>query len=412
MALTYSSSDFGTLIIPGAYTRLNVQTPASGIGVAGILALIGEADEGLATSAATEDLSLNYYTPSQMGDVINKYTSGPLVEAFKATVAPANDPNLPGSVTRIYLYKTNPSTIASSAIPTISTTYGTLSALKAGANGSNLKWEASVYTNSIAPTTGTFSYIPVPSAATSAILNYRIRGGANTSLTINPNIPPNTLVSTLTSGSLLATGGVNRSAFTGLATINVTTVAAGNSATFTLAAGSVFATTPVPGDLLVLPANTLYGATADSAFAGAGSANLGTYVVTSVSNTTLSAFITATKVADHVNATVTAPVSVVATPFSATVTNDMQVYSPMSITDKSGTNRNSFAALASAGVSVTASGANLRLNLTATTRAKRRKSTGPTPTSTRPSPKPRTTACFSTCTRASCACCASTSASI
>ena len=367
MALTYSSSDFGTLIIPGAYTRLNVQTPASGIGVAGILALIGEADEGLATSAATEDLSLNYYTPSQMGDVINKYTSGPLVEAFKAAVAPANDPNLPGSVTRIYLYKTNPSTIASSAIPTISTTYGTLSALKAGANGSNLKWETSVYTNAIAPTTGTFSYIPVPSAATSAILNYRIRGGANTSLTINPNIPPNTLVSTLTSGSLLATGGVNRSAFAGLATINVTTVAAGNSATFTLAAGSVFATTPVPGDLLVLPANTLYGATADSTFAGAGSANLGTYVVTSVSNTTLSAFITATKVADHVNATVTAPVSVVATPFSATVTNDMQVYSPMSITDKSGTNRSSFAALASAGVSVTASGANLRLNLTGAT---------------------------------------------
>ena len=43
---------------------------------------------------------------------------------------------------------------------------------------------------------------------------------------------------------------------------------------------------------------------------------------------------------------------------------------------------------------------------------KRRRSTGPTPTSTRPSPKPRTTACFSTCTQASCACCASTSVSI
>ncbi len=46
MALTYSSSDFGTLIIPGAYTRINVQTPATGLGVSGFLALIGEADEG------------------------------------------------------------------------------------------------------------------------------------------------------------------------------------------------------------------------------------------------------------------------------------------------------------------------------------------------------------------------------
>jgi len=367
MALTYSSSDFGTLIIPGAYTRINVQTPATGLGVSGFLALIGEADEGLATSDINEDITTNYYTPAQMGDVINKYTSGRLVDAFKAAVAPANDPNLPGSVTRIYLYKTNPSTVASSLVPTLGSNYGTLKALKAGANGSNLKWDSAVYTAAAAPTTGSFSYIPVPSAATSAILSYRIRGGSATSLTINPNIAPSSLVSTLTSGPLLATGGVNRSSFIGLSAINLTTVAAGNSATFTLAAGSVFATTPIPGDLLVLPANTLYGAGADSAFAGVGSANLGTYVVTSVSNTITSAFITATKVADHVNATVTAPVSVAATPFSGTVTNDMQIYSPMTITDKSGTNRNSFDALASAGVSISSSSANLRLNLTGAT---------------------------------------------
>jgi len=367
MALTYSSTDFGTLIIPGAYTRINVQTPASGIGVAGFLALIGEADEGLATSDTTEDLTLNYFTPAQMGDVISKYTSGPLVDAFKAAVAPANDPNLPGSVTRIYLYKTNPSTAATSIIPTIGLNYGTLTAIKAGANGSNLKWEDTVYTAAVAPTTGSFTYIPVPSAATSALFNYRLRGSAVTTLTVTANMSPTTLVTTLTNGSLLATGGINRSAFTGLATINLTTVASGSSVTFTLAAGSVFAATPIPGDLLILPANTLYGASANSAFAGAGNANLGTYVVTAVSNTTSSAFITATKVADHVNATVTAPVSVAATAFSATVTNDMQVYSPVTVTDKSGTNRSSFAALASAGVSITASGSNLQLNLTGAT---------------------------------------------
>lgn len=367
MAQIYSSSDFGTLIIPGAYTRINVQSPASGIGVAGFLAIVGEADEGLATSDISENIANNYYSPTQMGDVINKYTSGPIVDAFKAAVAPANDPNLPGSVTRIYIFKTNPSTVASSIIPTLGGNYGTFQALKAGANGSNLKWEASVYTAAVAPTTGSFTYIPVPSAATSAILNYRIRGGAATSITIAPNVAPTTLTTTLTSGPLLATGGTNRNAVAGLATIMLTTVASGSSVTFTLAAGSVFPATPLPGDLLVLPANTLFGATADSAFAGAGSANLGSYVVTAVSNTTSSAFITATKVADHVNATVTAPVSVAATAFSATVTNDMQVYSPMTVTDESGTNRQSFAALNSAGVSITASGSNLRLNLTGAT---------------------------------------------
>lgn len=367
MAQILSSSKFGTLIIPGAYTYIDVQTPASGIGVSGFLALVGEADEGLATSAATENIVDNYFAPTQMGDVINKYTSGPLVDAFKAAVAPANDPNLPGSVTRIYLFKTNPSTVASSSIPALGGSYGTFQALKAGVNGSNLKWETSVYTAAVAPTTGSFSYIPVPSASTSALLNYRVRGGANTTITIPANTAPTTLYPTLTNGPLLATGGINRNAVAGLATINLTTVASGASVTFTLAAGSVFPATPLPGDLMVLPANGIYGASADSAFAGAGSANLGSYVVTAVSNTTSSAFITATKVADHVNATVTAPVNLAATAFSATVTNDMQVFSPMTITDESGTNRLAFAGLNSAGVSITATGANLRLNLTGAT---------------------------------------------
>ncbi len=49
MAQSYVTTA-GTLYIPGAYSQLQVAAQSSGLGVSGVLALIGEADQGPAFS--------------------------------------------------------------------------------------------------------------------------------------------------------------------------------------------------------------------------------------------------------------------------------------------------------------------------------------------------------------------------
>ena len=366
MAITYTDSNFGTLIIPEAVSRINVQTPAAGLGTFGIVTIVGEADAGPATSASTENIENNFYTPSQLGNLVSKYQSGKIVEAFKALVAPSNDTNIVGALTRIYVYKTNPSTAASSLIPSIGGTYGSYAAALAGVNGNQLIWTMTTAQSAVDPTTGAFTYIPVPANGTSSGFKYRLEGGAETSVTINANVLPSAVAASASSGNMLAIGGIDRAAVSGLAGVTVSITVSGNNATFQLGGTNVFATSPVAGDLMLIPSNGLYNASATSTLAGTGSANLGAWVVTAISNVTSAAIITATKLADNVNVSPAAPVNFAAT-LSTTVGNDLQILSPLQFIDKTGTNRSSFASLPSAACSVTVTGSSLRFNLTGAT---------------------------------------------
>lgn len=367
MAITVSDTAFGTIVIPGAYPRINVRTPATGLGAFGIVAIVGEADSGPGTgdSSTTENIEDNFYTPTQIGNVIAKYGSGNIVEAFKALAAPSNDPLITGAVTRVYIYKTNNSTSATSSIASISGTYAALSADLQGILGNQLRWSVSTATASVAPTTGDFGYVPVPTSGTSALLKYRLNGGSEVTGTVSANQSPSTVATNLSSGDFLVTGGSDRSAVAGLAGVTATITASGSNITFQLGGVNVFPVTPSVGDLMILPSNALYGASANSSFSGTGGRNLGAYLITGVSNVTNSAVLSAVKLANNGAVSLTTPESV-STTFSATVTNDVQIYSPLKFTNMTGVNRSSLVNLTNSGMSLTASGSSLRFNVLST----------------------------------------------
>jgi hypothetical protein len=104
-------TDAGTLIIPGAYARWQVQADDFGLATTGILMLIGEANAGPDYSMES-NLQANMFGPDEMASVVAKYKSGHLVDAFYAAINASNDPAIPGAPTGVILVKTNQSTKA------------------------------------------------------------------------------------------------------------------------------------------------------------------------------------------------------------------------------------------------------------------------------------------------------------
>ena len=354
MAQTFTSPQTGTVVVPSAFTSLQVQSPVAGLSAAGIIALIGEANSGPATSLSTQDITTNFFTPDQLGDVIAKYGSGNLVDGFRAAASASNDGGIVGAPTRIYLYKTNSSVAASGTVLELGqSSYGTLSASLAGTAGNLLSWQISSATAHVEATSGSVAYMP---AGIAYNLGYRLEGGAAVTVSIGANTLPSVLASntsSLQTNALMVTGGADRLAFAGLAATTLTGVtASGNVATWTLTSPAVFPVAPVVGDTLYIPTG--------SAFAGAGNANCGYWEITtsSLNNATTAQFV-AVKLNNNVATTVTAAPINVATTFSATVANDMICYSPIKLTDKNGVNRGSFLASASTNVSATATGSTL-----------------------------------------------------
>ena len=121
------TTDTGTnLVVPGAYAELNVKNNASGLATSGILILVGEADAGPRFSSESK-LRLNVFGPTQKADVVAKYKSGPLVDAFNGAIAASNDTQIQGSFTGCILVKTNASVQATSLLTKIGGgNYGTL----------------------------------------------------------------------------------------------------------------------------------------------------------------------------------------------------------------------------------------------------------------------------------------------
>jgi len=354
-------SEFGRLVIPGAYPSIKVQANVAGLASNGIVALLGEADAGMPGSS--DDITINYFGPDQLAAVQAKYSSGPLVDAFRAVVAPANDPGIVGAATRIYLYKTNAS-LQSAGLMTNQGfgTFGTLTDQNFGRNGNLIYWKSLAAQAEVAPTTGPFSFIPSPVASAGAL---RSNGAAKQTFAISALMIPSALAATIDGLSgILCQGGVNRGILAGLAAKNITVAATGNSATFTLAAGEVFAATPVVGDTLVIAAIGDFGAIANSVFKGAANKNYGQWVVTAVSNTIASAYITALKIRNNAVGAYVAPENVGATPISVNV-DDILVYSAMNISDVTGDDRNVLNGLVGVNASLTASGPNITFALAA-----------------------------------------------
>lgn len=211
MAQSYIT-DAGTLIIPSAVAKITVQTAVSGLATNGILMLIGEADSGPRFDGE-EDLELNAFGPDQLANVLAKYKSGPLVDAYKSAVLPANDPDIQGSPFRFILVKTNESTKASGNLPDFSSgTYGTLYDKSYGKLGNLIYWQVTAATSEVIPTTGSFTYIP---AVGTVQYDIRVNGGSAVGGTLSANTSPATLVSTIDGLSgVAASGGAARGILT------------------------------------------------------------------------------------------------------------------------------------------------------------------------------------------------------
>jgi hypothetical protein len=334
MAQSTVTQDGVLLIDPGTVVSTRVQPGQGNIAAAGVITLVGEADEGPGwqDEPQLEDVA---FSPDQYGDVLQKYGSGDLVEAFRRVIGAANDPAIQGSVNLVRMVKTNRSQAASGTVsrPGFGT-FATLTALRRGAPGNLIKRRSEVGTAESAPDTGSFSYAPALTGTTA--LTLRANGGALKSVSITAKLAPESLPALIEdiAKGIMAAGGEREDPLAGLTGIALTATAPTSTTLIVqLASGSVFATTPEAGDVMVIPLNGDYGATADSAIVGASDENAASYVITSVVNTTTLARITATRISS--GSTTAASGSVSADE------NDIITYKPVRIQNVTGMARGS-----------------------------------------------------------------------
>jgi hypothetical protein len=327
---------YGNLIRPGAYNQAVVQQGATGFSANGIIALVGEADQGPRFSVETDIEATAKFGPDQLGAVQAKYGSGSLVDAFRAAAKPSLDPEIPGAPSRFIFIKTNASVQASSTLASYTGTYATIKAKNYGKTGNLISYSVAANTAEAVPTTGNFSY--VPNAGT---VNYSIVANGATiagTSTLTANTTPTAFVSALDSlTGIAATGGVNRNVLTVSGTLLVTANPGGTAGVdvIDVTRSIAWAVQPVAGDTLVIPIT----APTPSPIAGAAgdlNKNVGAYVVTASTPTTLRAV----KLSDAgavapSPGTVTHPVSI--TPaVNITAVTDLIVYSPVTVSLESG----------------------------------------------------------------------------
>ena len=347
MARTYTDSNGVTLIIPDSSVAVNVVSQPTGLATAGIIVLVGEADQGLHWSEE-EKLSDNSYGPGDLARVVAKYGSGRLVDAFRGLIGASSSPRIQGSFSRAILVKTNQGTKAKKDTDD---GHGTLTAKLAGAQGNNIKETISTNTDEVAPTTGSFSYVPSASGSSMAV---RVNGESKQTLTISADQTPASLATAITGLTKLnVVGGVDRVITSGLSGANnVELDAIGQNVIIKLDAPAVWGNSPKVGDTVRIPSG--------SVIAGPTSENVGWYLVTAVSNTAALAQISAKKI------TAGAPVNVSSVAFSGTPANDIVGYSFMQIDNMSGTNRNVLSGLVGQNAAITIAGSSITFTLSGT----------------------------------------------
>lgn len=308
----------GSTNLPGAYPSLQVLANTANFPGGGILLLLGESDAG-PDWTLEDDLSQNFYTPDQFSNIQAKYRSGRLVDAAFGAIHPSQDPKLTGAPSAIYIIKTNASERAYAALPKIGGgTYHTLADKSYGAYGNLISYAATSKQTEVVPTTGSFTLL-IPNNTTD--ISFRANGGtAVTYQLTTADLPPATVAGITALTGILATGGVNRTLLTVAGTIAV--AVSSFQATFTRSVA--WTNTPVVGDSLYIVAG--------SAIQGGTNRNRGSYVITSVTSTT----IVATKLLDAAGAAgaVTAPEAVAATAVAATT--DLAAFAPVIISLEAG----------------------------------------------------------------------------
>ncbi len=329
MAQSLSTVD-GTVTIPGAYSRYTVQTTPSGLATTGVIALIGESNQGPDFTLET-DLQLNAFGPDSFATVAAKYGSGPLVDGFRAMCAPSNDPAITGAPQAIIIVKTNVSTKASGALPKIGGgTYSTIFDKSQGALGNQIYWQTLTNVAEIVPTTNLFTYAPPVGQVNASV---RVDGGAAQALTVTANMAPNAFQAAADAlTGVTASGGADRVILTVAGTLALAVVGVpGTSLTVTVTRSVAWAASPVVGDTLIIPTGSVI---QDDAGVHP-LCNVGAYVVTGVTTNTVTAIkLSDAGAAGAVAGVVTAPRA--ASAASIVAVTDCKAWSPVNISHDSG----------------------------------------------------------------------------
>ena len=322
----YVETDGGRITIPGAYARWKNAVSAQGIASTGIMMFVGEADAGPDYSLE-DDLQVNMFGPDQLEDVVAKYRSGPIVDAFKQAIAPSTDADVAGSFNGIIIAKANVSAKAQATMTSYTGTYGILADKSYGELGNLLNFKVTAGVAKVLPTTGSFCFLPPIGTVD---LEVRVDGGSAQPLSLVAatsavGLPPAlaTALGTLTGVSVLAGSGANRVLLT--VAHNLVVVASGTDVTVSRVtsggAAQAWNAQPVIGDSVYIPMG--------SAIAGAANATTGAYTIKTVPTTNS---FTAQKIMNGtgvIGATLVNPASVSTTPAAAVT--DVMAFAPLTL---------------------------------------------------------------------------------
>ena len=94
---------------PGGYSYIDVELNPQPLSAAGIVGVVGEALGG--APGLTDGVQT--FASTQLYDIVQKYVSGPIVDAARALLAPSRDPDIQNGANTIKVYKTNASAFSS-----------------------------------------------------------------------------------------------------------------------------------------------------------------------------------------------------------------------------------------------------------------------------------------------------------
>ena len=349
MALTFSTPN-GNLIIPGAPASWITAPSNSGLSTTGVVILVGEADVG-PDFTSEPDVTLNFFGPRQYAAVQRKYSSGHIVDAFRALTAPSNDAGVRGSPSAVYVLKTNKGTKASGSLGT----YGVLQALSEGSFGDLLSYSVSQAAPQVLPSYSA-AYVLDSTAETIKIAS---NGDAPWALAATPGYTTPALAAVglmdyAPAGTdqsfdkdIMVNGGQAFQPCAGPLAGNISLSASSYVVTITLDTAT-WATQPVIGQTLIIPSG--------SSIQGGSNQNRGFYIVTSV---TLNRVV-AKKVKEANGAAPSVPPVAVST--VAVTGTDFQTYNPLTFTAVRGVKRTDQSGITSWSGAI--SGSNFVLTLT------------------------------------------------
>lgn len=168
------SNSFVNTNRPGAYPDISVKSTPVGVSTSGNIVIIGEATGGASFSQETA-FKDNFFTPDQLSQVVSKYTSGSVVDAFRALVSASADAGISGSANRIYIAKTNTGVQAQA---TLATAYGTLKDRNYGVGGNKYYYQVTQVSAEAGPVKAGTTISAFGAPLTNAVFTIRPNGGA------------------------------------------------------------------------------------------------------------------------------------------------------------------------------------------------------------------------------------------